>query len=180
MNKPKAVVFDLDDCTMDFRGLVVSIHEALTGIKYTARDLKEWDFPEDLYKTFKDHEDYIYRAMRPKPNAVDKIIEFRSRGYEVVFMTARPEKFKDATEFSLKMAGIWYDDLLFNKNKSLKINRISDKYEIRVFADDKLATVEKVKRDTDVPHVYLVEAPWNKNEEVSEGVKRIKSINEIR
>lgn len=179
MDKDKAVVLDIDDTCLDFLGHTCSIHYWKTGEDIKRSDLTEWQLPESLYKTFREYEDLIYASQRTLPKVVSAINKFREKGYKIILMTARPDDYKRVTEFNLWFNKITYDDLFFNKNKSLKINRLSEKYDIKVFADDKTETVNKVRRDTDVPNVYLINTHGTRNDDIEEGVKRINNIHEI-
>lgn len=176
----KACVLDLDDTCFSFISHTCFMHYWLTGETYKEEDLSSWSLPAPLNKTFLDYENWIYISQPIFPKVISTINKLRAAGYKIILMTARPESFKKHTEFNLAFNKLKYDELYFNKNKSLKINRLAEKYDIQIFCDDKLDTVNKVKRETAVPHVYLINAPSNKNSDVEEGVVRINNLHEIK
>ena len=145
----KACVFDIDDTLLDFVSHLCTIHNNIHGTEYSVEDLTEWKLPEPLRETFAEYENWIYTSLPIFPKVIKKIHDLRIANYKIILMTARDVEFKKHTIFNLALNGIKYDELHFNKNKSLKINRLSEKYDIHVFADDKLDTVNKVKRDTE-------------------------------
>ena len=180
--KTKCWILDLDDTCFSFLDHTCFIHYWLTGKLYKTTDLPHWDLPDDLNQTFKDYENWIYISQPIFPKVVQTIKKLKEKGYKIIFMTARPKEFKKHTLFNLAFnkIDVKEDELYFNKNKSLKINRLAEIYDIQVFADDKLETVNKVKTETEVPNVYLVNTPVNRNEEVAEGIIRINNIHEIK
>lgn len=178
--KPKCVVLDLDDTCLDFLSHTCFIHYWLTGKEHKKSDITEWKLPDDLNKTFQDYENWIYISQPIFPEVVKTINKLKEKGYKIIFMTARSDDFKKHTEFNLAFNKLTYDELYFNKNKSLKINRLSDEYDVQIFCDDKLETVNKVRRDTKVPHVFLINTHANRNEDVEEGIIRINNIFEIK
>lgn len=178
--KQKSVIFDIDDTCLDFIGFTCKLHFLITGKLYKKEDITEWDLPTDLYATFKEYENWIYVSQPIFPKVIQTIDKLRKLDYKIILMTARPEVFKKHTQFNLALNKVYYDLLLFNKNKSLKINRLSEDYDIRIFCDDKLETVNKVKKGTQVPSVYLINTSANRNEDVEEGIIRINNIHEIK
>jgi len=180
MSKDKAVVLDIDDTLLDFRGHLYTIHNNKYDTSYNRKDDTEWTLPEELNKTFIEYENWIYVSQPILPKVKKQLELFRERGYKIVLMTARSEDYKKHTIFNLALNGIKYDELFFNKNKALKINRLSEKYDIKIFADDKVDTVNKVRRETDIPKVYLINMPCNRNEDEEEGVMRINNIHQIK
>lgn len=178
--KPKAYVLDIDDTILDFIGHLYHIHNMLHGTDYKPSCLKEWKLPDDLKYTFEKYRDWLFVSQPILPGVQQKLWLIRKKGYKLILMTARPEKSRPQTEFNLALNGVHYDELFFNKNKSLKMNRLAEKYDIEVFADDKTYTVNKVKTDTDIPRVYLIDLSSNRKDLTEKGVKRIKSIKEIK
>lgn len=180
MSKPKAAIIDIDDTCLPFIPYLLVVHHRNKKVKYKSSELTEWKLPEDLRETFIEYEDLIYASMPAMKGVIDKLREFKEKGYKVILMTARDKEFKRVTEFNLAMNGIEYDDeIYFNKNKALKINRLAEQYDIRYFADDKADTVNKVKRETGVKNVYLINMTSNKNDEMEPGVIRINNLCDI-
>jgi hypothetical protein len=95
-------------------------------------------------------------------------------------MTARDSSYREATLFNLAVNNICFDELLFNKNKALKINKLMRKYDVRIFVDDKLETVNKVASLTKVPHVYLITRSYNRNAKEHSRVKRIFNLEDVK
>ena len=181
MKKPIAGIYDIDDTCVNFVGHTCSIHYWLKGEDIKESDLTEWRLPDSLNKTFRDYEELIYASQRALPKVIKALDRFRENGYKIILMTARDSEHKRVTEFNLAFNKIRYDgEIYFNKNKSLKINRLSELYDIRMFVDDKLSTVNKVRQETDVPFVYLINTYANRNEEVVDGVIRINNLNDIK
>jgi uncharacterized HAD superfamily protein len=180
MDKKKICIIDVDDTVVDFVSHLCHIHNFLRKDSIDKSDLGNWKFPEALEKTFREYEEWIYLSAPILRKAKKKINELKDKGLGIVLMTARDENFRKQTEFNLALNGIDYDELLFNKNKSLKINRLSEKYDVVLFVDDKLSTVLKVKERTDVPHIYLINMPSNREDDVPEGVERINNLGEVK
>lgn len=178
-SKPKAFILDLDDTTVPFIQHLLKIHNEENNTNITQAELTEWILPDELVRTFKEYEDLIYASIPLLDRVREKLVEIHARGYKIIFMTARDERFKRVTKFNLNINHVKYDELYFNKNKSLKINRLQEKYNVVAFADDKVETVNKVRRDTDVPKVYLISLPSNRNDEIEDNIIRINSLTEM-
>ena len=179
VSKIKAVILDIDDTIVSFCKHLLTIHNNLNKVKYSMADLKEWDLPSDLNDTFNEYEELLYASQPIIKAARKKIKKLRESGYRIILMTARDVSFRKVTEFNLALNDIGYDELYFNKNKSLKINRFSKEYEILLFADDKVTTVNKVKRNTTIPNVFLIGMPSNKDSKIEKGVIRVNDIGGI-
>jgi uncharacterized HAD superfamily protein len=177
--KPKVAVIDLDDCIFDFIGHLLVIGKNLYNLNYKYSGMTNWDLPKDLNEVFLKHENSIYLSQPVLEGVKDKINSLKEKGYKIFFMTARDKKFKEATEFSLLFNNIPYDKLFFNKNKALKINNLAKEYSIKLFVDDKVETVNEVKKLTSVKNVYLMNMPSNLHKEISRGIKRIDSLQEV-
>ena len=178
----KYIVLDIDDTLVCFLSHLIDIHNNLPGVanKYSREDIEGWSLPDDLKDTFKEYENWVYVSAPALPKVKNKIKQLKKSGYGIILMTARDESFKKHTIFNLSFNKIEYDMLFFNKNKSLKINRLSEDYNIEIFADDRASTVNKVRENTNVPNVYLINMPSNRNIELLEGVTRINNIHEIK
>lgn len=180
MTKPKCAVIDLDEVLYRFYSHVCDITNMYMDTDYKQTDIKAWGLPDDIDKTFRRLESWLYISQPIFENAKKKVHELKEQGYAIIFMTARDDKFKMHTEFNLKLNHIKYDELYHNKNKALKINRLSEKYNVEIFVDDRVSTVNRVKRETDVKYVYLVTTSANRNDDLEEGVIRINNLGELR
>lgn len=179
MTKEKGYVIDIDDTLLSFVSHLKFVSDQLKDTNFMQTELSEWLLPLALKETFEEFEDLIYASLPANVRVREKLEEMRCKGYKIILMTARDEKFRRVTLFNLGINRIKYDAIFFNKNKSLKINRLEEKYEIVGFADDKASTVNKVKRDTNVKNVYLINMSSNRDETLEDGVKRINNLNEI-
>ena len=178
MKLPNAFVIDIDDTGMNFSHVLMQLRRALYGVKDTVYQTQTWSLSKEQMETFRAYEAWIYARMQPKKGFKKALKRLRKKGYAIILMTARDSTFKAETIASLRYHGIISDELMFNKNKSLKINRLKERYNIVGFVDDRPETVKKVKEETKVPNVYLYDMPCNRSEEI-EGVKRIKSLEEV-
>jgi len=180
IERPKAIAIDLDDCVLNFLHVLLRLHNEIHKTAYRPRDMRKWVLPEDVAQTFKDYEEYLYASLSKKPGVEEALKRIRAKNYKIVFITARNEKFREATEFNLKRLGIEFDELFFNSRKALKLNRLSELFDICAFIDDKVETVEAVREKTDIPNIYLVRMPSNSGAVLSEGVIRINNLHEIK
>ncbi len=146
---------------------------------YKIEDLTEWQLPRSLANTFKQYEECIYVSLKKKEGVLEAINRFRSKGYKIVFITARNESFRAATEFNLSMLKIPYDELFFNSRKAIKLRRLEELYSISAFIDDKLETILQVFEKTKIKNIFLVNMPNNMNKPVPDGIIRINHLNDI-
>ncbi len=91
-------------------------------------------------------------------------IDYLKDKYNVIIITARPEKLKDMTVEWLEKNQIQYDDLIFidEQNKESKISKIFQKnINLRFHIEDRAEyAVEFAKAEI---KVILFDYPWNKN-----------------
>lgn len=179
MSKQRAIVYDCDDVFVNFIGHLCTIGRNLGCTEHKGTDIKEWELPEDLIKVFKEYENWIYVSAPILPKVKKHLEEVRKMGIKIIIMTARDGEFGKQTKFNLALNGIEYDLLLFNKNKTLKINRLAEEYDIVAFADDRAMTINKAAQETDVKNIYLINMPSNRHEEMDSRVKRINNICDI-
>jgi len=191
--KPFLVVLDLDDCIVSFMGALCRVHNKKYGTSITPSDLNSWDFNtlevkdaqgnvvkgEELRKTFADYEAEGLYVGLPLLGASDQALEFmKNKGYRVVILTARDEKYGKQTELNLIFNRIYQyvDEVFFKADKVKKIQNLSKAYHIVMFADDKAETVQKVIQNCNVDHVFLIEQAHNENVEVDPDVKRVRDL----
>jgi len=177
--KPKAIVLDIDDVCLNFCHVLMQLRRGLFGVSENVDQLKEWKLSAEQAETFQSYESWIYARMQPKRGVKKALRLARKKGYYIILMTARSDEFRTETVASLRYHGIISDEVLFNKNKSLKINRLQEKFDIKVFVDDKPYTVNKVSTETNVPNIYIMDMPSNREVEFDSKVKRIKSLTEM-
>lgn len=175
--KPKAVVVDYDDTVVDFTGFLCYLHNKKHGTTIGTSDITDWDFTNlsvkdvrgnvvlgsELKETFKYYEeDGLYAALPVIKESKFALELIKKLGYHIIVLTARPEKFKKQTEMNLIMRDVPYDELYFDWDKVKKIKEFSKLYNIVLFADDKLTTVESVSDNCRVKYNFLIDKPHNK------------------
>jgi len=185
--KPKVLVWDIDDTVLGFLYTVCSLHNKKYGTCISERIITNWDFKgidtidargnkvtgEDLYATFKYFEDHgLYAALRPLDYAKYALDTASEIGYKNILLTARDPKFQRQTEVNLLSENISYDEIYFEWDKVKKINELSKKYDVVLFADDKVDTVKAVFENCKVKHVFLVNQPHNQDAVIDEDIKR--------
>jgi uncharacterized HAD superfamily protein len=178
--KPLAVCLDWDDSCSNFIGNLLRIHNGLYGTKYTREIFSNWQMPEDIRMTFKTYENEIYASQPLLPKVRKKLKKIKRMGYKIIFITARPEAYRKVTLFNLALNNINYDAIYFSKNKTLKINKLMKKFNIKAFADDNINTVNKVAEHTKVKHVYLITRSYNRNVAEHKRVKRIFNLEDVK
>jgi len=176
----KAIISDIDDVVSDFCGNLIRVHNAFHGTRYTRNILSNWEMPKEIRSTFKKYEHDLYVSQPIIAKVKEKLAALKRKGYYIILMTARDASFKEATVFNLAINGIQYDKLIFSKNKSLKINRLMKKFDVRLFVDDRVETINKVAANTNVPNVYLVTRSYNRNVAVHPRVKRIFNLEDVK
>jgi len=180
--KCKAIVSDLDDCIVDFIGFLCLIHNKKHRTTITRGDIVNYPMNEveaedidgnvtkgiTLYKTFKDLESHgLYAVLPDFPEAKQAIRMIKDElGYKIILMTARAEKFRDQTELNLLRNNIPYDELYFSKNKADDINKLKEKYDIHLFADDRASTVREVNLKCKIKYPILINRPHNERYKV--------------
>ena len=121
--KPKCVVFDFDDC------LVFGDPASVVGVR--EMELGEHDGNE------------IFCLPRNEP--IVKLAEYsKSRGFQVVILTARPKTSREATKWNSHMFKIPFDAIVMNDGDDdpcFKVNvrrRIATKYEVILTIGDQI------------------------------------------
>lgn len=176
--KPKTILIDYDDTVISFLQTLCKIHNQKYGTCITHNDIKTWDFEamdvtdargnrvtgQDLRDTFKYFEDHgMYAALKPLPYAKYALDTAHEIGYKVIILTARPEKYRIATEWNLLANDLYYDELFFEKDKVKKIKELSKTHNIVFFADDKPTTVHDVAENCKVKNVFLIKSSVNES-----------------
>jgi len=183
--KPKAIVVDLDDTVVGFLQALCKSHNKKYGTCVSHNDIQSWDFEDvditdargnrvtgaDLIGTFKLYEDNgMYAALKPLDYAKYALDTAHEIGYSVIIVTARNEKYRIATEYNLNDQDIYYDELYFSADKVKTLKELSKKYNLVMFADDKLATVNAIAENCRVKNVFLINKGHNKNYELEDEV----------
>jgi len=189
--KPKAVCLDVDDVIADFIGFLILIHNKRHKTYLTRNEISGYpmkgDEIEDIYgdivpneniiKTFKDLEPHgLYAILPIFPEARQAMILMKELGYKIILMTARPTKFKEQTILNLQRNDVPYDELFFEKDKAEKINKLKDKYDIVLFADDRASTVKSVNNNCNVQYPVLVNRPHNEKSSLSKNITRVDDL----
>lgn len=196
IKKPKAVVFDMDDTLVGFVDMLMRLHNKLHKTCLVPSDLKEYNMKtlimedsrgntvlgEDLWNTFQEYEDHgLYAALKPLPEARHALSIISKLGYKIIIMTARKAEYEKQTKFCLLHQNLVHDELIFagSTEKSKEIRKLSKKYNIVAFADDKASTVIDVSESTNVNKNYVIAQRHNLDVELPEEVKRVASVFEI-
>lgn len=105
----------------------------------------------------------------------------KNEGYKIVLLTARPyEKYKrilaDTMQW-LDSNDLHYDALVFAEKKHEKLLEKYDPDQVMFFVDDVLGNAEDIT-SLGVP-CYLMDAPYNQNKELRDGITRVYSLEDI-
>lgn len=194
--KPKAVVFDSDDCLVGFMQGLCDLHNKIYKTCVTPSDIKEYDMTkahmidvnknevegQALMDTFKEYEDHgIYAALEPLPFAERALHIIRKFGYYIIVLTARPEKYRKQTEMNFLKHNLHFDEVVFaeSREKAKTIRKLAKTYNIVAFADDKATTCIDVNESTNVNQVYIVNQKHNEDFELDEDIQRVNSVFDI-
>ena len=179
-NKELAIVADADDCLVGFSDTAVELTNLMLKTCYTREDLNTWDLPKEVYDTYKKYEGVgFYGCMPVLPGVVETLNDIRSSyRMKIIILTAREEKFRDITILNLKMKGVVYDEIIFSKKKGEELIKLSEKYEIKMFVDDKLENVEEAISTGMVGTVCLMDMRHNRVLGLDEKIKRVRSLRE--
>ena len=196
MAKKKAVCLDIDDTVLDFAGTLCRLYNNKNETCLSATDLASWDFKDinlvdargnkasgkDLREMFLEYEKHgLYATLPLFADAREALHILEIIDYDVIFITARNEKYRIETEIALVMSNVKYAKLIFAEDKAAAINRLKKEYSIRAFADDKAETVDAVADRCDLEYTFLLDKPYNQAYVIKEdsGITRIKSVLEI-
>lgn len=202
--KPKAIVLDYDDTVVDFIGGLCRLHNKKYGTCITANDIRDWNFNSlnvkdidgktvvgsQLQATFAEYEpEGLYVGLNMLEYAFSALEIMKQKGYVIIILTARSERYHKQTELNLIFNKI---DLLVSrvyckpcdwpgieKFKVKRLKELSKEFNIVAFADDKLETVQQVNEFCNVANLFLVERGHNLDHEVDEKVIRVKNILEM-
>jgi len=161
---------------VDVDGVLADIHTAVfqvLGLPYTWRDVKRWDFFEDLGIDKQDFWD-AYRYVWDKrwdlirlvdPDAVT-VLQKLSKYHRIDIVTCRDKNLMRGTAIWLALKRIPYDNLVILPPKCDK----SQLKDYDVIIDDNPELVKD-------PRLILFVRPWN--EHVARGVRRIYSFKDL-
>jgi len=189
--KPKAVVVDCDDILYDFVPYLCFLYNKINATHLSASDVKEWEFENIKIKSadgsvatgeglravmnrFEDHGLYTLAPLVKDAKIALEII--KSFGYKIIILTARPERFGEQTYHYFLAKDISYDELIFSWDKVAVINKLSAKYDIELFIDDKYKTVEAVNKYCKVKHTCIATMAHNEDIEEDEGITRVNNL----
>lgn len=191
INKKKAIISDFDDCIVDFLPFLCHVHNTLYQTCLSEHDIKEWDFEQldvtdvrgnrvtgqDLLNTFHKYEPHgLYASLPVIKEARFALKMMKDLGYKIIIITARKPEYREQTMLNLIKNNLVYDEIYFEKDKVSKIKELAKRYQIEVFADDKLSTVESVAEKCKVKYNCLVEKAHNREKEIGEDILRINSL----
>lgn len=194
--KPKAVIFDSDDCLVNFQDMLCRIHNKLHDTCITPSDIREYDMNkanmvdargnevkgEELFKTFKEYENHgLYATLKPLPEARHALHLIRKMGYKIIILTARPEEYEKQTRFCFLHQNLEHDEIVFapSSEKAKAIRKLAQTYNIQVFADDKASTCVDVSENTKTKMVFNILQPHNRDIELDDEIKRVDSVFDI-
>lgn len=102
-----------------------------------------YNLKNDIINDFlKEHEEKIYRQIRPAKKARDTIDLFIQKGFEIHLITARETRFQEITENWLRENKISYSTLTHTRNKT----PLAIKKGIRLFIEDKASTALELSK----------------------------------
>lgn len=177
-SKPLAIVSDLDDCVFSFLQGFLDYYNTVFEKEICLPDLREYNFNDGMSKALKGWERLGYYGSLPLEFGAFRFLELLAQeGVEVIFLTARPEKYRKDTEKCLKRHRITeYSDLIFSKNKAAVIEQLKSTHEILAFIDDRASTVNSVFKTCKLPYTFLINKSHNRHETVESGIVRINTI----
>ncbi len=136
IDKPLAVVFDIDETILDNSYYEANLIE--TNTTYTKETWKEWSDME---------------SATAIPGAIEFLNYVNSRNVEIVYVSNRRENELEASFNNLKALGfpeVSLDNYYFRTDESSKINRrkmVSEKYNIILLLGDNLADFDGLFED---------------------------------
>jgi uncharacterized HAD superfamily protein len=192
--KPKAVVVDFDDVVVDFLRTLCMLHNKVHDTSLSAADLTSWNFQglefkdiqgnvvtsDDLKETMRAYESHGLYAILPVLEEAKFALELMKKlDYKIIILTARNEMFKIQTELNIMIRNIPCDELIFDSDKVERILKLKRKYDVILFADDRLDTVNEVSEKCDLAYTFLLDRAHNAGQTVGEYVTVIKDLLEV-
>jgi len=117
--KQKALILDYDDTCVGFTQFLILTHNRIHGTSFIPSDIRGWDLPKelnDLYKRFENHG--LYNSLPILPGVREVLNHFTMvKGYKIIILTARPERYGEDTYLHLITNDIKFDELIFEKEK---------------------------------------------------------------
>lgn len=173
MKKKKLkIALDIDGVVMDFLGQMLRAHNIKYETRVTVDDMTLFMPDGDLedliseklwtesFEWFENSGGYsTLSSFEGVRTALNNILE---AGHEIVFVTARPGKFKRETEMSfilnkIPMAPIYYTG---SRGKTPVLKKLAPD----IFVDDSVKNLKAAKR-AGVPRILCLDAPYNRCEE---------------
>lgn len=189
--KPKCGIIDLDDTFNYFTRFLCHLHNELNDTCISETDITDWNFEnlnlvdvrgntvtgKELMNTFLKYEKAgLYSCLPVIEESKRAVNLMRLLGYKIIFLTARKEEYRAATELNLIANDIIYDGVYFNKDKVQEIKRLKKTYNVQLFVDDHFDNVANVAENCRINHVFLINKEHNKNFEEGEDVIRINNL----
>jgi len=193
ITKEKAVVLDYDDTICDFLGFLCRIYNKLNNTCISPTDITEYCFDnvnfkdvrgnevtgDQLLETFEEYEKHgLYAAIPLLPESLHALNIMRNLGYKLIILTARPKEYEKQTMLNILHQNVPYDEVLFcpSDEKAKMIRKLSKRYNIQMFADDKASTIEDVYENCNVNNVVIITKPHNVDMEIDEDIIRVQSL----
>ena len=109
----------------------------------------------DIDGTLLFHHGDLYKQMTEEPvllnNVKEKLVEWDSKGYNIILVTGRRESCRTQTEQQLKKAGIFYDQLIMGLGGGSRV-LIND---LKPNSENPTATAVTIKRNEGIKNVEI-------------------------
>lgn len=130
---------DLDSTLVDLSCVTDRVNMEL-GYNYKASDILDWNwdcFPKDYKKRgFELYSDSIFMcSLKPISGAQEKLKSWKSKGYDIVIITARTSKIKEGTLDMVKRLFPSVDETILVEHNCSKKKSMIDK-ELNYWIDD--------------------------------------------
>ncbi len=185
----RVIAIDIDEVTADFISYFIYFHNLMYKTKMTKNEVLNYS----LYKAFETDKDemsirfaefsalHLLERIAPVEGAVEGIKALIKKGYQPKLVTARPKVIEKETKNWLKIHFRGIDlPLYFSRDKndhSIKKSIICADIGAKILIDDHLDNAYDCASEGIT--VFLMDAPWNKTEDLPANVIRVKSWLEI-
>ncbi len=188
----KVIAVDADEVLAEFMEHFLMFHNLRYETQFTKSEITSFRFEEVFKIEERDvlsrigefYEDKVIHEIKPVKGALAGINELLDRGYNLEIITARPPYYKKITidwvekHFPKKFKQIHFAFNPFNKNSErLTKAQICKQIGAKVLIDDNLVNALDCAENGIT--VYLMDAPWNKTEDLPGNVVRVGSWKEI-